>query len=352
MMILWQLVSASRYTPAAYFDPRNYHGNTFPAVPQLFGWGGFNPSIALLPRNARFGASARFIASSRAKNAQCRKLDFKDALPAMPHSRPLAVLDDTLSVVAFLPSKHTLSDVRLETHGDQADRVIMTGMLNGKPSLDKQTPRFEFNWLVFENTTVRNEFVEHPDIQGPSIITVGRNYGVIWDGLPHQPFNVVHWILKDSVDVRRGIPPPDNPLHQRHHQGLHNAGSPVRLDRWCHPRFLLSTAHYHLNKAPRGATGYGNTYMQKFVAFRDEPPYDVVAESPSFCFPSIDNTSLCETIQFVGTVLVLPDSDNFLITYGINDCESAYVNFTWSTLLAFFNSTDLDHHCAGTRRQH
>ena len=156
------------------------------------------------------------------------------------------------------------------------------------------------------------------------------------------------------------------------------------------PARMLTVGHVHSNPgetygAPRRSdqtqqppplTKFGHSYVSYFVEFDADPPYAVRAQSPPFCFPSLANASLCETIQFVSSLLLVPrrarhprrrngsdaggsfdDGSNpavrsiskapatvpllvptehdVVVAYGINDCESATVRIPLSELLDF-----------------
>lgn len=123
---------------------------------------------------------------------------------------------------------------------------------------------------------------------------------------------------------------------------------------------LLMMGHIHTDLyTPGEQFMFGNTYINYFVLVDSTPPFKFLAQSPPFCFPSADNSSECESIQFVMTARVLPtgrsrsagqgqgrpandgggDGDisdpAIQFSYGINDCSGATVEMPLSDVLAY-----------------
>jgi len=250
----------------------------------------------------------------------------------------------------------------------------------------------------------------HPSFRGQTPILIYRfqNLAVFWDGRPETPFRVVTWI-KSSLEIRTLVGIDSNtrrpwsvrngyltwlrPLKQfenlakplevgingEHRHKLHNSFSPLlSTDSVGCPGFLLAIGHAHLDRAlPShrgkhaniGTTKWGNTYMQRIIAFNASEPHNALFFSSPFCFPSVQshrNNSIqlattkatsCDVIQFVMSLIVISPYSSFsssgekqpevLITYGVNDCESAYVKFSANTLLDFlFSPTDRALYCS------
>jgi hypothetical protein len=85
-----------------------------------------------------------------------------------------------------------------------------------------------------------------------------------------------------------------------------------------------------------GGSIHGNTYRHHFFLLRDAPPYDVLAVSPAFCFPSAADGGRCDVIQFVMSLDAT--RDGFRVSYGVNDCEAAAVELALDDILAFTES--------------
>ena len=83
---------------------------------------------------------------------------------------------------------------------------------------------------------------------------------------------------------------------------------------------------------------YGNTYMHYFVLFEDSPPWQIQKRSGPWCFPSTDNASKCDTIQFVMSAHLDESQEELLLAYGINDCDSAIARLPLTKVLAFVDA--------------
>ena len=98
---------------------------------------------------------------------------------------------------------------------------------------------------------------------------------------------------------------------------------------------LLSVAHVHAtNRAHRAM--YGSHYFHILLVLSPAPPFALEARSAPFCLPAVANASACELIQFI--MSVEPEAGRpgvLLVTYGVNDCESAVVRLAVADALAF-----------------
>ena len=108
-----------------------------------------------------------------------------------------------------------------------------------------------------------------------------------------------------------------------------------------------------------------NHYLSQLYAFSNEPPFALVAESGYFClpFPSIEEHVIqtvnisrwrvlslgngfiypdCPRIHFIsGMVFDADDEDKVIISFGVNDCYSRFVQVSLSGLLdLLFNGVD------------
>lgn len=178
--------------------------------------------------------------------------------------------------------------------------------------------------------------------------TRGRNFGVVWPedgGKPH----LLHWLAKNPLIVP-GIPPKKKVgakirdalslLPGVNGTYLHNNVNPVRL-----PGVgLLAVGHAHTDVPddavfPKGTApkrrriaAFGMTYVHYFVLLDEDPPFRAIAQSPPLCFLAAAQAkvagpktteSLCETIQFISGLTLLPGGTELAVGYGINDCEAA-----------------------------
>lgn len=114
----------------------------------------------------------------------------------------------------------------------------------------------------------------------------------------------------------------------------------VCRDDSCAPRceVLLGVGHLHRasgeckSKTMCGVEGlrrnvstfrWGSLYTHFLYALEAIPPFRLLATSAEFCIgaPGNDATADCESIQFVSG-LALRRNGNFVLTYGVNDCEA------------------------------
>lgn len=83
-------------------------------------------------------------------------------------------------------------------------------------------------------------------------------------------------------------------------------------------------------------TPYGNTYMHYFILFEDREPWRITKASGAWCFPSLDNATRCDAIQYVGSAL--KEGQTLTVTYGVNDCDSAMAQLSMSDVLSTLKS--------------
>ena len=312
----------------------------------------FNPSVVPLPPAVRVATSrghAKYVSTFRStpEEALCGVLQKGSRRLGMKTYMFLLDCNYQKVVPVVLADGHVenfgMHDVRLERFGD---RILLHGMY-----YKGQSATWILRWLVLNpnattgRVTSSTAAVVHGDVKqsylknGP-----GKNYGILWSGRNGDPFNILYW-LGPRLDVRRGLPPPpsQNTSIKRlmlHGRPAHNNGSPVALGTVC-PGHVLAIGHVHLDsslpahvRGQKGATYHGNTYINYWFVARDTEPYDIVATSPAFCLPSLNNATLCETIQFIVTVAKVTET-TLLVSYGVNDCEAAVVELEIRSVLAF-----------------
>lgn len=329
----WAVVLVVVVGATQFFDPTEL-GIIPLGAPRAMhvGPGNFNPSIAPIDKD-------RYIVAYRQKDHSCHL------------QRRLGAQGSRLWIVDgnFEP----VTDVRTATgkkwifdHTDaRVEAVAGSILITATRYHHKKKELIQIwnaRWLDLDevNGTVRatSKPVVHPDIKGNSEIwRHGKNYGVLYS---EKSFRLLHWLTAGFVDIRQGIPPPkagDRVNIRIHNKTLSNNGSPVQLSV---PNFMLSVGHVHIDSRPAfhrnwpNATKFGNTYLHSFVVFRNDT-YRHCATSRPFCFPSLDDASKCDLIQFVMTILRLPSNNNFLLTYGVNDCISATVELSELDILDF-----------------
>ena len=317
----------------------------------------FNPSVVPLPPAVQVAASrwhAKYVSTFRATNSEALCGVLREGRRRLGMKTYMFLLDGNYQMVVPVVladgrvENFDMHDVRLERFGD---RILMHGM-----HYKGQSATWILRWLVLnpnsttDRVTSSTAAVIHGDVkQGYLKNGPGKNYGILWSGRNRDPFNVLYW-LGPRLDVRRGLPPP-SPLPTStkrlmfHGRPVHNNGSPIALGTMC-PGHLLAIGHVHLDsslpahvRGQKGATYHGNTYINYWFIARDEEPYDIVATSPAFCLPSLNNATLCETIQFIVTLAKVTET-MLLVSYGVNDCEAALVELEVRSVLAFAMSTN------------
>lgn len=368
------------YHRNAVFIPYQYGAEIWPAkhiarafvlspAPSLF-----NPSLALLPKDYRIRLNATFIAVFKHVKNQCMVLATAKVGKLNATLRPVTkfpvflLLDDKYRIVRKLDLEYELGtikkfwfqamDTRLETFANSKVLIHASAWF-----MDEPHSAYGFSWLDLDSLTVTQ--IDHPDVQKSVFRGFGQNFGIMWNGRTEQAFNVLHW-LGVNVDVRRGVPPHHHPsestrdplfngLPEEYSRRLHNSGTPLSLDNFGCPHLSLTIGHSHINAAlpsnkgihaKPGETFWGNTYLQNFLIFGSTPPHATLSMSPAFCFPNMRNHSVCDAIQFVGSIVRLPDdiklesssdqsAGRVLITYGVNDCEAAAIEVSMEQIFAF-----------------
>ena len=316
----------------------------------------FNPSVVPLPLAVRVAAArwhAKYLSTFRVTPGEQMCGVLKERRRRLGMKTYMQLLDGNYQPVApvvrsdGLVANFEMHDIRLERFGG---RILMHGM----QYKSRRSAAWKMSWLHLSpnattgHITASTTSLIHGDLDRSSLINgPGKNFGILWSGRDEDPFNVLYW-LGERLDVRRGLPPPPaniTPLVLHGHE-IHNNGSPIALGTAC-PGHVLAIGHAHLDsslpahvRGKKGATFHGNTYINYWLLARDTPPYDVVATSPAFCLPSLNNATLCETIQFIVTVTKVAENV-LLMSYGVNDCEAAVVELEISSVLAFATSSSL-----------
>jgi|MDSW01.1.fsa_nt_gb hypothetical protein len=357
----------SRFISTASFDPQHFKASLL-GSPRLIQCAPpcFNPSLVEISSLMRDSAAeagivgARYLAAIReTRGAQCQELrDNRRQLEPTNESTLrlsvknfrsyLALLDSSLRQVAFIVNRAGelkdvgLVDVRLDRFGES---LLMHGMMY-RAGRDPTWVVKSFD-LSFEGALVHLVAGRvHPDLKVLSHAGHWKNLGILWNGDYGSPLRILYW-LKEIPDVRRGLPPPAPSKASQRAQPLYglggrrrvsNNGSPLLLNR--PPGFRLASGHVHADELPHGrnehgTTTFGNTYINYFYLMRDKPPYEIIASSPPFCFPSADNASSCDTIQFITSLIKLEETNQVLISYGINDCIGATVKLNLDAVVAF-----------------
>jgi len=176
-------------------------------------------------------------------------------------------------------------------------------------------------WYLFElvvqktGSSLNAEIVDYiPEGANTSIeLHDARNIGLLWDGHPAR-LSLIFLVASPTMDVRDLLAQPS----QRNAPFLntwHNNGNPIQVPQ---STVMLGVGHTH---GQSGVAHYGNDYVHFFYLFDRQVPHALVGRSEPFCFPSREDTSKCETIQFIGSWEI--DDDDVVIAYGINDCEAA-----------------------------
>merc|ERR1712166_49319 len=96
---------------------------------------------------------------------------------------------------------------------------------------------------------------------------------------------------------------------------------------------FLGIGHFHrpTDRTPSSFALHGHHYTHVLYTLADTPPYELQDLSNEFCFLSgrlqqPEDDLVCDMIQFAGGLEIVPrldGNDQLLISYGINDCESA-----------------------------
>lgn len=353
-------IQVHHYIPDASYDAHNFNVTLIgePTMIECSTPPCFNPSLVELPASLAISLApnARYLAAWRYNIAEslCRNL----ASPRRQGRRRLgmrtfmALLDEHFETVAPIVTTNGLFmdlhmvDVRLESHGST---LLVHGMSYHHGSmfwtLNQLTLGADEKGMVHCNLSS----LTHPDVHQSTLRNYGKNLGVLWSGDPDVPFRIMHWLKSPNhAGVYRGLPPLATaseisklpPLYLDGYPA-HNNISPIDLAPE-HPGLYLGVMHTHWDTVlpahvrKRNATNHGNTYMSYFFVMRDIEPNEIIAISAPFCFPSRFQSSRCDIIQFITSIERLAsDPGVLLVSYGINDCESAIVKLQLSHVLQF-----------------
>lgn len=407
LCVLWFAVCEGflPYSDMALFDPVEFGSRVWPAArsTEMASLGGdwYNPGIAILSSPLRHqlsqlhGRNVTYLMSFRRnldigsckllvnkrhrrkprKNMTLDELsDYGAGIVSDRMSSHMLLVDDQMTPI-WPPLTLTgalfwilnADDLRLETKERFGNKVLAHG--NTRTSRETWYNNvYGFWWLDIKAETheINVTYFEHANVHANPWRNRERiqNIGIIWNGDDHARFKLLWW-LHDPIDVRVGVPPhsgpnlsaPRNELTNGlpDSQALHGNGSPISLDDY-YPGLAIAMGHTHLDMFPHGREFYNhtrwhNTYLSNFVIFKIKPPHEVLATSPPFCFASVSPRSppdnpRCDIIQFVvGFVRSARDQSRILITYGVNDCESAWIEIPIADIIQF-TSPDLH-----TRRQ-
>ena len=374
MMRFWCLlgnVAVAKYVPAAYFNPSKHGFELLKAAPRSFPAGGedlgFNPGIASLSSSfARRLQSAflqrnisgvpKYIVAFRQAGGICSQLWSGDGQPKDGRGSTFGLLDADYRLIdgAWGNGDRLLAvkglDIRLMSYPHRGDRVLMTAM-------QYLPTEWRVSWLKWSITEdfrliAKSIDIAHEDVKDSSCVHGGthgcvhdgRNFGILWDGNPATPFQLLRWIA-NPMDVHRGMSAaahgPSHSVQIKDDDGkkiAHNNVIPIHLGHHC-PNALLAFGHEHRNDAlpaytaEQNATLFGNTYGHVFILFQKEPPFAVYAKSPVFCLPSLDDPAQCDAIQYISGAIFNEASGRLLLTYGINDCTSASTELRISDVL-------------------
>mmetsp|Transcript_18050 Transcript_18050/g.56633 ORF Transcript_18050/g.56633 Transcript_18050/m.56633 type:complete len:487 (+) Transcript_18050:240-1700(+) len=348
---------------------------------------GYNPSIAVLPSSLRrllAGAGWRrptYLATFRhGLIDQCGR--YLRNMPQRPEScqTSLAILDDSLRIlVDFLDGDELwnldLMDARLVTSGDiilvhgwnydaipnreslksdcpihfadrdEAKRFWKVLRSAGGPGLATRVFRLELSLDAAGRPTVAKRDFDYAGLEGAPFPD-SKNLGFLWS-VPDEPLTVFLW-AGDRLAARPtnfskipGIGP-----------AVRNNGSPLPI---CDGAVLANVVHTHYRERhPEGPIWpiENRVYLHAVAFYEPRPPYDIIASTPLFCFPSLaTGPGTCDTLQFVMSLLRDPDDpDTLIFTYGTGDCLSNYLRIDLPTLLNFAirdgeGGGDLAHRC-------
>lgn len=296
----------------------------------------YNPHAALLPRRyreplaAKLGRNATYLVALQ--RGSCG--DAKGGPPVV------ALFDERMQYIVdtrpMWDSKHLMDltadveDIHLET---KSSKILAHG---GKTLWRRKTQKYVFWWIELE-LDGPEPMALYSTMTDVDMLETGP-IGIIWDGDPSKPLNVLQWLGQNLTISRLGHRQNrierqgllGNGLSPPFDRSIKTAGSPASLDPEC-PGLMAAFGQSRIAEA---------TLISNIVIFKNEPPYAAIAISPPFCFPALDRTregeaqDRCELIQSIGSFfLVRPDL--LLVTYGVNECESAYTTVGLKTMLDF-----------------
>jgi len=310
----------------------------------------FNPSIVALPEGKEFNAGyekARFVAVVRTHKlgSQCANLGIgatqtREALfkEEEKNVTSLVLLDANFRPVTTLPQLDLPSgeDARLLIENGKMLISYNTPIKNGR-ARDWHLQCLELasqgdGGLMATRAPLTNAF---PDLPAAIKFSQAKNLGVInYKGKAYLLFH---------ANAKRTVTQPlftldENPVHGT---SYHLSGNPVHIPE---KGVYLSVLHKHKRTEKNSPAGSGVQYLHYFILMDDRPPFGLQKVSAPFCFPSQSpgHANECEFIQFVGSMLRDPqDPQTLMISYGINDCESAIVRLPLEPVLeSIRNTTD------------
>eukprot|EP00040_Diaphanoeca_grandis_P026694 m.149884 g.149884 ORF g.149884 m.149884 type:complete len:663 (-) comp30689_c0_seq1:127-2115(-) len=203
-----------------------------------------------------------------------------------------------------------------------------------------QKPPSLISWLTQPFPHLRTFGMQHTSVAPPPL-----NVLQLKDQQVHDALAFVH-NLEHSVDRERehrqttqGNPQPPATLTSLTGVGdepLHANGFVLPLPGG---DALLTVGHVHTDAS--NSFKWGDTYINYFILYGARPPHRFLGQSPPFCFPSALNRSLCDSIQFIMTAVLLEpslDAPKIQITYGVNDCGGALIDIPLHKILEFIKS--------------
>jgi hypothetical protein len=292
----------------------------------------FNPSLvrsSFLPH-----PDAVYLATFKHANDQCDLLiEGNDARPQLQGAATtVALLREDFSIIQQADMPGSIVDARLMVHDGQ---FIMSYVqqTNGKDT-GFHLRKFHLEWQSGGSFKVKFEDYRMGE---------GRNIGFFYR--QQELFGITQ--LKEPIPTvqRMSFPPandsevsylPEDPSDT----GVHLNGNPVELNE--SDAFLL-VGHVHDDQHPQlldtSRTScnarWGYNYRHHFFLLDRQPPFTVRRKSDPVCFPSLSDASQCEIIQFV--MGVVRTEDDLLISYGINDCESAVARVSLADVMSFID---------------
>lgn len=305
----------------------------------------YNPRAALLPgfyREAlayKLGRNATYLVALR--RGTC---DGSKGGPPV-----VALFDNRMQYIVetrpVFESKHLMEltsdvdEIHLETKGD---KILAHGP---KIMWRRKAQRYVFWWIKLE-VDEAEPMTLYSSLTDVDMFETGA-IGVIWNGDPAKPLNVLQWLGQNMTIhelgrnrriERQGLL--GNGLAPPFDRSIKTAGSPATLDPQC-PGLMAAFGQSRIDDA---------SIVSNIVIFKNEPPYSAIAVSPPFCIPTIDDehdlkpADRCELVQTVGSFfLVQPWL--LLITYGIDECEAAYVTVGLKTMLDFISPSLATTYC-------
>ena len=319
----------------------------------------FNLAVLPLPKNlgAQLPGQPHFLGAVRYHFNQCAAL--AQGMKSRRRGSRLVFFDSHLqplrnySLVSLSAEglHGSMGDVRLFEHAGVILVTFMTYPDGGKWNLCELT----FNastGAVDKNGREEVSFSLRPldpfrDHKGRALAIGGRNFGLwyhrgtilvqLWAAtamtVPADwkaskktsskvPIKALH-VSDSDITTAKGLAPATK---------LHNNG--IVLDLGPEVGALLSLGHVHMTKREGGAM-FGTHYFHYFLLLDREAPFKLQAQSPPFCLPAGHDATKCDLIQFIMSAVLIDNRKDVVLTYGINDCESAAVRVALAEVLRF-----------------